>query len=78
MQKIIKNIALFFLIASWFSSAYADTTEILNKTLPISSFMIDNKPIALHGSSDSYEISIPVSDRITPLSLDLNLQLYNS
>ncbi len=61
------------LIFSKTLSAAVDST-----TMPISQYMVSNEPLMLRHASGEYSISIPISDRMKPLSATLDLVLTNS
>ncbi|WP_031433320.1 cellulose biosynthesis cyclic di-GMP-binding regulatory protein BcsB [Methylomarinum vadi] len=53
-------------------------TDVASKTWPINHFMVKNEPILLDYVSNAYRISFPVSERVSPASLELDLLLHNS
>ena len=50
----------------------------LTKSWPLSHFMSENKPLMLKSVDGSYNLSFPVSERVNPLSAELNLVITNS
>ena len=62
-------------------SVFSETVQeqtLLRKSWSISHFMTSDEPLLLNNASSSYYVDFPVSDRISPVSLDLDLQFYNS
>ncbi len=47
-------------------------------TAPLSQYMTSNEPLMLRNAEGSYSLSVPISDRIKPLSASLNLALTHS
>jgi hypothetical protein len=81
MQYFVKTGVFFLGVVLWIAPFYLETAiadDLLGKTWPVNRFMTNNEPIVLDNVSNSYSLSIPVSDRVTPISLELSLQLYNS
>ena len=81
MQNFVKT-GLFLLGGIlWLAPVYSEDEipgDLLSKTWSINHFMTNNEPIVLNNVSNSYSLSFPVSDRVTPVSLELNLKLYYS
>jgi cellulose synthase operon protein B len=77
MSKIFKNCVYLLALIIFVSSAFADEQK-LSKTWPLNHFMSENQQVTLKNVSGSYNFSFPISERINPLSAELNLAITNS
>ncbi len=82
MQNLFRNGLFLLVILVGYSLPVSSKTihnnTVLTRSWPINHFMTSNEPVLLNNASNAYNLSFPVSDRVTPVSLHLNLQLYNS
>lgn len=60
------------------TTAALASDQRLTKSWPLSRFMIENQQITLKSVNGSYDFSFPISERINPLSVELNLVITNS
>jgi hypothetical protein len=70
-------LGLFLFVDSAFAVAVA-VEQKLTKSWPLSHFMTENKPLMLKSVDGAYELSFPVSERVNPLSAELNLVITHS
>ena len=71
----------FFVFVFAFTSPVLSKEKIkspLNKTWSLNHFMINDEPIMLENVNGSYAVSFPISDRVHPESVELNLLINNS
>lgn len=54
------------------------SAAIQSTTAPISQYMTSNEPLMLRHADGKYNFSVPISDRVEPLSATLSLALTNS
>jgi|GEM_PF-808515 len=82
MQILFRNGLSLLVILIGYSFPAASKTihqsTLLSQSWPINHFMTSNEPVLLNNASNTYSLSFPVSDRVMPVSLHLNLHLYNS
>lgn len=56
----------------------ATESDVVSTSWPINHFMVENEPILLDHASNAYRLNIPVSDRVAPEGLKLDLAFENS
>ncbi|MDD2658187.1 MAG: cellulose biosynthesis cyclic di-GMP-binding regulatory protein BcsB [Methylococcales bacterium] len=79
MSKSLRNCLLLLGLFLFVDSALALAVEQkLSKSWPLNHFMSENKPLMLKSVDGSYNLSFPVSERVKPLSAELNLVITNS
>jgi hypothetical protein len=77
MSKLLHNCLCLLGLFLFVDSAIAGE-QMLTKSWPLNHFMIENKPVMLKSVNGNYDFSFPISERVNPLSAELNLAITNS